>query len=108
MESAPGRRIGTAGRRRLPGGAGAELGGLAAGDGLLLLRHAGVAGVPVGGRALVLAKRRPESPGPARVRLGPARARDMGQHARDRACLACNHKQMYNPNCGYIVVRVLD
>ena len=34
--------------------------------------------------------------------------RDMGQHARDRACLACNHKQMYNPNCGYIVVRVLD
>ena len=68
MESAPGRRIGTAGRRRrLPGGAGAELGGLAAGDGLLLLRHAGVAGVPVGGRALLLAKRRPESPGPARV-----------------------------------------
>ena len=75
MESAPGRRLGAAGRRRrLPGGAGAELGGLAAGDGLLLLRHAGVAGVPVGGRALVLAKRRPESPGPARVRLGPARA----------------------------------
>ena len=65
MESAPGRRIGTAGRRRrLPGGAGAELGGLAAGDGLLLLRHAGVAGVPVGGRTLVLAKRRPESSGP--------------------------------------------
>ena len=66
MESAPGRRIGAAGRRRrLPGGA--ELGGLAAGDGLLLLRHAGVAGVPVEGRALVLAKRRPESPWPARV-----------------------------------------
>ena len=68
MESAPGRRIGAAGRRRrMPGGAGAELGGLAAGDGLLLLRHAGVAGVPVEGRALVLAKRRPDSPGPARV-----------------------------------------
>ena len=34
-------------RRRMPGGAGAELGGLAAGDGLLLLRHAGVAGASV-------------------------------------------------------------
>ena len=39
------------------------------------------------------------------VRRSP---RDMGQHAGDRACLACNHKQMYNPNCDYIVVRVLD
>ena len=67
MGSAPGRRIGAAERRRrLPGGSrlGRRLGGLAAGDGLLLLHHAGVAGVPVGGRALVLAKRRPESPGP--------------------------------------------
>ena len=70
MGSAPGRRIGAAERRRLPPGGsrlGRRLGGLAAGDGLLLVHHAGVAGVPVGGRALVLAKRRPDSPGPAEV-----------------------------------------
>ena len=64
MESAPGRRIGAAGRRRrMPGGAGAELGGLAAGDGLLLVHHAGVAGVPVGGRALSSPNDGPTPPG---------------------------------------------
>ncbi len=66
MGSAPGRRIGAAERRRLPPGGsrlGRRLGGLAAGDGLLLVHHAGVAGVPVGGRALSSPNDGPTPPG---------------------------------------------